>query len=455
MPRSVLQTAALASELVTREQLLEAIEAVRSSKIGPPIPASEVTDEELGEVLVKMGWVTQYQVQQMKAGLNKLDLGPYIITEFIGQGGMGRVYKGVHKFMGRECAVKVLPFEKATPDSINNFMREIRTQAQLDHPNLVRAFDAGHDGKVHYLVTEFVRGTDLRKLVRSQGTLTQQQAASIVLQAAKGLAYAHERGLIHRDVKPGNILVNSEGLAKVSDLGLAAYVHEAEDDPRAGKVVGTADYLSPEQIRTPGDITAASDIYSLGCTLYYAVTGKVPFPGGTAKDKARRHCEDTPYHPQRFNATLDEEFVELIADMMEKDPKKRMQSANDVVSRLEQFAESAAPILAKKEAPSPWAAAPMPAPVEGGEIEFVEASAVHAEGGSQMSQGTGPVGSSRQETLASRSRPPRSFPAGVNSGLSGLPPAMIIAYTLVIAVPLSMALGFVVAAIVLGLMRQL
>src|SRR5688572_5564219 len=199
---------------------------------------------------------------------------------------MGQVYKAVHQMMGRICAVKILPLEKSTPDSVNHFVREVRTHAQLDHPNLVRAYDAGRDGDVPYLVTEFVPGTDLRRLIRSRGRLSQQQAASVIMQAARGLEYAHQRGLIHRDVKPGNILVTPDGIAKVSDLGLAGFIHGLEDDPRAGKIVGTADYLAPEQIRTPNEITHVSDIYSLGCTLYYAVSGKVPFPGGTARDKA-------------------------------------------------------------------------------------------------------------------------------------------------------------------------
>ena len=127
------------------------------------------------------------------------------------------------------------------------------------------------------------------------------------------------RDLIHRDVKPGNLLVTPEGITKVSDLGLAGWMNDTEVDPRAGKIVGTADYLSPEQILTPRKVTATTDIYALGCTLYYAVTGKVPFPGGTTRDKARRHLEDTPLHPRRLNPELADSFVDVIAEMMEKD----------------------------------------------------------------------------------------------------------------------------------------
>ena len=134
--------------------------------------------------------------------------------------------------MGRESAVKVLPLTKATPEAITNFTREIRTQAQLDHTNLVRAYDAGHDGNVHYLVVEYVPGTDLRRLIRTHGALPVQQAANVIMQAAKGLDHAHKRGLIHRDVKPGNILVTPDGIAKVSDLGLAGFMKRSRDERR-------------------------------------------------------------------------------------------------------------------------------------------------------------------------------------------------------------------------------
>src|SRR5438874_6607171 len=356
-----------------------------------------------------MGILTQYQAKQIQAGRTKFELGPYIVTDSLGQGGMGQVFKGVHRVMGRECAIKVLPLHKATPDAIANFLREIRTQAQLDHPNLVRAFDAGCDGKINYLIVEYVPGVDMRRLVRRQGPLTQQQAASVMMQAARGLDYAHKRGLVHRDVKPGNILVTSQGIAKVSDLGLAGFLYDAENDPRAGKLVGTADYLAPEQIRSPGEISHQIDIYSLGCTLYYAVCGKVPFPGGTAKDKARRHCEDTPWHPRRFNAELSEEFVEVMADMMEKDPRARVQSAAEVVDRLEQWAGDTSPIASSTSVRSPWSAAPPPAGVEDEkeslpDTDGGEPSASGEGSGSQMSQGTSPVASGETTPLRGRTR---------------------------------------------------
>ena len=165
----------------------------------------------------------------------------------------------------------------------------------------MRAYHAGHDGNVYFLVTEYVPGTDLRRLIRRRSKLSMCTSAVIVTQAAHGLAHAvHSRGLIHRDVKPGNLLVTPDAITKVSDLGLADYfIDEVPADAKGGKIVGTADYLSPEQITMPDRLTAASDVYSLGCTLYYAVTGKVPFPGGTTRDKARAHCQLPPIDPRR------------------------------------------------------------------------------------------------------------------------------------------------------------
>ncbi|MCS7467869.1 serine/threonine protein kinase [Stieleria sp. ICT_E10.1] len=321
---SVFKESAIRSGLVSQRQMAKVIDKVGADD-----------DALIAATLVKSGLLTAYQAQQLHTGRTKLTLGPYLITDWIGQGGMGQVFKAVHKVMGRECAVKVLPLEKSTALSRDSFTREIRVQAGLDCPFVVRAYDAGRDGSVHYLVTEYVPGTDLRKLVRRGGPLSMNHAALVISQAARGLQYAHDLGLVHRDVKPGNILVTPEGHAKVSDIGLAAWSMGLDDDPRAGKIVGTADYLSPEQIRNPRAIGPASDLYSLGCTLYYTVTGKVPFPGGDSKSKCKRHCEQTPWHPRKFAPDLSEDFVDTIADMMEKDPSRRIATANEVAERLE------------------------------------------------------------------------------------------------------------------------
>lgn len=353
----------LASGLVNAEQLDFAMRIYRHRVAEEKINVDQPS-RFLADILVEQEVLTEYQADQLLAGRTRFFLGQYLITDWIGQGGMGQVFKGMHKVMGRECAVKVLPRSRATSEARESFAREIRMQSNLDCPYLVRAFDAGQDGNVHYLVTEYVPGMDLRRLVKAQGALPIQDAARIIMQAAFGLDYAHRKGLVHRDVKPGNILVTPSGDAKVSDVGLAGFAKDLMNDPRAGKIVGTTDYLSPEQIRTPLDIQPASDIYSLGCTLYYAVCGKVPFPGGDTESKLTRHLNGFPLHPRNFVADITEDFVDIIVDMMEKDVTKRITNAAEVASRLEPWAESGGAVGDFSMTKTPWLAPPPPSHAE-------------------------------------------------------------------------------------------
>ena len=283
--------------------------------------------------------MNRWQVEQLKEGRTKFTLGPYRIVNAIGQGGMGHVFKAEHKLLGRIEAIKVLPKSKSTPEAVAAFQREIRAQAQLDHPNLVRVSYADYEGDTYFFVTEYVPGTDLRKLVRRNGPLPYQIAATIISQAAEGLHYAHRRGLVHRDVKPGNLLVTPDGRTKITDLGLAWFLMEELEGGRpasvkANSLVGTADYLAPETIRQPDKILPVSDVYALGCTLYYAVTGKVPFPGGNTPDKIRRHLDETPLNPLHFNPDLPQKFCDAIAAMMDKNPDTRTPTAAAVIELL-------------------------------------------------------------------------------------------------------------------------
>ncbi len=437
--QSVFRNSALLSGLVTQEELDRADEALR----GEALPTSaEVGDRELADKLVEMSVITGYQADQLMTGRTKFNLGPYIVTDYIGQGGMGQVFKAEHKVMGREVAVKVLPVNRSTDEAIAHFTREIRTQAKLDHPNLVRAYDAGHEGKVHYLVTEYVPGMDLRRLIRSQGPLNVNQAATVIMLAALGLDYAHQSGLIHRDVKPGNILVTPSGIAKVSDLGLAGFLNEEDDDPRAGKIVGTADYLSPEQIENPLDVNKASDIYSLGCTLYYAITGKVPFPGGTPASKAKRHLTETPWHPRRFNPDINEEFVEIIADMMEKDPQLRIQTMTEVVSRLEPWASEVATLPSQHMTKSRWTPPPVPTGQDEQETpDDLEEFTDSGQSVGQSSQTTDPLAAAGQETRQVRTLK-APLPPPLPTRARSTHPSRV-GPVLAIAVPLALAAGMI------------
>ncbi len=433
-PKLSFREAALRSGLVSARKLQKVVEMTGSED-----------EKVMAATLVKSGIITDYQSQQLMAGRTKLKLGPYLITEWIGQGGMGQVFKAVHDVMGRECAVKVLPREKSTAESRDAFAREIRLQAGLDCPYVVRAYDAGNDGNVHYLVTEYVPGTDLRRLVRSGGPLTMHHAAMIVSQAAHGLHYAHELGLVHRDVKPGNILVTPDGHAKVSDIGLAAWSMGLDDDgPRAGKIVGTADYLSPEQIRSPLSVGPASDIYSLGCTLYYTVTGKVPFPGGDSRSKCKRHCEQTPWHPRKFAPDLSEDFVDTIADMMEKDPSRRISSAVEVAERLEPWAGTAVEAVNRPIDRQAWTPPPPPsepavdsagqaAGIPGSDSDPTNSGALSMSGNSHPAFPPTPMGLDQDIQIAPRPNH-----------------TLAIAIALSIAVPISILVGAIIGFIVRG-----
>lgn len=406
LSKSVFEQRALASGFVTQVDLDVAKDTLVAGRPGKP-----VSDEQLSKKLVELGKLNRWQAQNLRRADVKFQLGPYRLIDFLGQGGMGEVYKAEHSIMGRLVAVKVLPSHKSTPEAIASFAREIRTQGQLDHENLVRAYDAGHDKNVHFLVTEYVPGINLRNVIRNEGKQTMQAAASIISQAARGLAYAHSRGLIHRDVKPGNLLVTPDGHCKVSDLGLAGYFEDPEQtDVHGGKVVGTADYLAPEQITAPDQPTPVSDIYALGCTLYYAVTGKVPFPGGSAKEKARNHCQTPPLDPRRLNPDLSEEFVEVIGDMMAKNPAERIQSAGEVMARLAPWADASVPVDSsplKAAAPATFGFGPPagygPAPPGVSDTEPIfplpSEDPSHIESPSELSLGTQPMCASNQETV--------------------------------------------------------
>lgn len=431
--KTAFQASVLTSELITPAQLAEAVAALRNS-------AQKVDDKLLAAALVREGLLTVYQAEQLKAGRTKLNLGPYIITDFIGQGGMGQVFKGVHNVMGRECAVKVLPLQKVTDETRKHFLHEIRMQAGLDCQYLVRAFDAGKDGQIHYLVTEYVPGTDLRRHIKKHGALPVSEAALYIHQAALGLDYAHQQGLVHRDVKPGNILVTPRGRAKVSDVGLAAWSTAMSSDPRAGKIVGTADYLSPEQIMTPDNIGPASDIYGLGCTLYYCICGKVPYPGGNTASKCRRHCEDLPMHPRKFADDIPEEFVDIIADMMEKDPNDRISSAAEVAARLEPWLEVVEALGDRPITRGPWLEPPPP-----GVDPYISVG----QGSGQISASgdtNDSAANSMGDTMNSASGivPPPPMPGYETAIGRKSDTGMIVAVALAIAIPFSLMIGAII-----------
>jgi serine/threonine protein kinase len=284
---------------------------------------------------------------------------------------------------------------------------------------------------------------DLRKLVKTRGPLSQEVAAGLIMQAALGLAYAHDEGLIHRDVKPANILVTPESIAKVSDVGLAGFAADLVDDPRAGKIVGTPDFISPEQYTTPLQVNAASDVYSLGCTLYYAVTGKAPFPGGDTTSKIRRHLEATPLHPRNFNPELSEEFVDIIAEMMEKDPRKRIQTMAEVAARLEVWVTPDVPIAQTTITRGPWLAPPPPMLDAGSRLTPMEESLQDT----SFASGTNSI--NRPQTSLNAPPPPQlPFEADNKLETQRFSKAMIIGMTIALVLPPTLVIGMILGYLI-------
>jgi serine/threonine protein kinase len=336
-PRLRFHEAAVASGLLTAAQVVELAAELRAGAAGgleiTDVPA---WDRSLADLAVARSWITRFQAQELLAGKTRFRLGSYIIVDELGRGGMGHVFKAEHELMRRTVAVKVLPRTKSTPESEAQFRREMQILGRLDHENLVRAFDAGHDAMVSYLVTEYVPGLDLRRQVRKYGPLEEEVAASIFRQVARGLAYAHGQGVIHRDVKPGNILVTDDGRTKILDMGLAGSTIEAEA-VRLGRIVGTVDYMAPDQITAPDEAGPSADIYGLGCTLYFALSGEVPFPGGTRSEKIRRQLHAEPRPLQSLAPQVSRAMCGLVEALMEKSPHDRPKSAEDVAARLSRW----------------------------------------------------------------------------------------------------------------------
>jgi serine/threonine protein kinase len=267
----------------------------------------------------------------------------YHLLDMLGQGGMGVVYKARHHLMDRIVALKV-PHRHFLdcPGFAERFHREARAAARLTHPNIVLAHDAEQVGDTPFLVMEYVPGTSLDRLVARRGPLPVGEACDCVRQAALGLQHAHEYGMIHRDVKPGNLLRTPAGQIKVLDFGLAQLVRQEEDSALTttppGIALGTPDYTAPEQSRDAHTADARADVYSLGCTLYFLLTGQPPFPSGTLVEKILAHQHQSPPTPTQFRGDVPASLAGILARMLAKNPAERPQSAAAVARLLAPFA---------------------------------------------------------------------------------------------------------------------
>lgn len=314
------------------------------TEISAFLEQSQASDvETFARWLVKHKHLTLFQAQQLYAGKGKsLVLGNYVILDKLGQGGMGMVLKARHRRMKRLVALKMLsPAVTKTPTALKRFQREVEAAAKLRHPNIVAADDADEARGTHFLVLEYVAGSDLSVLVKEQGVLPVDKALACLLQAARGLAYAHQQGVVHRDIKPANLLLDQTGTVKILDMGLARLDSSGGDQDQltgTGQVMGTVDFMAPEQAVDTKQAGPPADIYSLGITLWYLLTGRVAYAGDTIVQKLMAH-QNSPIPSLSGNCPgVTPELDAVFRKMISKRPDDRYQSMADVVAALEALA---------------------------------------------------------------------------------------------------------------------
>jgi len=300
---------------------------------------------EAAKTLVLNGVLSRFQADRLMQGRYRgFFIGNYKVLEILGVGGMGWVYTAEDLETGKVVALKVLSeHHKHIVDMQARMRLEVRAGQKLNHPNIVHAYKSEHKGDVDFLITDFVEGVNLQELLGLRGRFSVAQACDFVRQAAKGLQHAHERGLIHRDIKPANLIVDRTGNVKILDFGLAL-IPEDEDEFSLAMIfghdcLGTDDFIPPEQIRDSYSVDARADIYSLGCTLYLLLTGHIPYPLKTTKEKLRAHLKKKPVPLKHYLPELPDEIVAIVEKMMAKDPENRYQTAEEVAEALEPYAE--------------------------------------------------------------------------------------------------------------------
>ena len=323
------------SGLVEKDRLNALLLDIKRKSGGQPLG----TPEDVATQLVDAGLLTRWQADRLLEGRHKgFFLGKYKLLGHLGSGGMSSVYLAEHVLMQRRVAIKVLPKNRVDDTSyLARFHREAQAAAALDHRNIVRAYDVDNEGNTHYLVMEYIEGRDIQRIVKEDGVFDYGLAAEYIRQAAEGLSYAHRAGLIHRDVKPANLLVDQKSVIKVLDLGLARFTNEDKASLTVAydeNILGTADYLAPEQAVDSHRVDSRADIYGLGCALYYMLTGHPPFPDGTMPQRLMAHQKQQPPSIFKDRPDAPPDLVDICTRMMAKKPEHRYQTAGDVAQAL-------------------------------------------------------------------------------------------------------------------------
>lgn len=318
--------------LATQEQIDEATE------ISSKLTEMGMQARSIAEVLQEKGVITEAQLEDLRREERKAEgkeqIAGYRLDQKLGEGAMGSVYKARQLSLDRDVAIKVLAPHLSEDESyVKRFFTEAKAVARLNHTNIISGIDVGEAGGVKYLVMEYADGQTVASLLERGGSMDEERVLNIGLMMARALDHAHRNNLVHRDVKPDNVIITKEGVAKLCDLGLAKMeTHEGDEPTR----MGTAAYISPEQARGEHDITERADLYSLGCTLFHMLTGKEPFEGPDAGTVLGMHLTDPAPSVRTIDGTISERTDLLVQTLMAKDPADRIDSAKALIGLLEE-----------------------------------------------------------------------------------------------------------------------
>jgi len=351
---------ALDNGLCTDEELKKCLERLKAR-------AAENTPTNLAQVMLELGVLTRSQAERLRTNLrdtkagsnNPTGAGPgighqipgYQIMGKLGAGAMAIVYKARQVSLDRTVAIKILPKKfSENPDYVERFYKEGRAAAKLNHNNIVQAVDVGEAAGHHYFVMEYVEGKTIYDDLAAGKVCKEKDALEIVIQVANALAHAHAKGLIHRDVKPKNVMINAAGVVKLADMGLAREMTDIKAaQTEAGRAYGTPYYIAPEQIRGEVDIDGRADIYALGATFYHMVTGRVPFEAANPSDVMRKHLKEPLIPPDHINTSLSAGVSEVIETMMAKNKADRYQNIDELLKDLNSVKNGEVPLVARKK----------------------------------------------------------------------------------------------------------
>lgn len=349
-------------QLNDRSELLEAVRVAgvltpgQLVKAAAALPAHSATASQAAQFLVATGFLTRFQAERLLAGrTGGFVLDQYVIQEQIGRGSVGRVYRAVHRTMNRVVAIRLFGADLARAPAIRQMLpQEVRAMARLNHPHIVTTYDSNEIGGRFYLAVEFVDGPTMDVLIRDRGPLPAAEACELIRQVAVGLQHAHELGLVHRDLKPQNLLIARASktlpgcVVKITDFGIARLAQMAAESRAAATdptplpgLLGTPDYVAPEQALNPRTADHRADLYSLGCVFYHLLTGRPPFSGGSAEVKIRRHQLEAPIPVNRLRPDIPPTVAEIVHRLLAKDPNARFQSASSLAARLDRLAAGA------------------------------------------------------------------------------------------------------------------